>query len=71
MTVVLKIIVKTMTMTMMAMTTYMCRYEYKDGEGGGRDTYLADNNITTYLIEGRVEVMKLMMMMLVMTIFMI
>jgi len=32
------------------------KYEYKEGEGGGRDTYLADNNITTYLIEGRVEV---------------
>ena len=38
------------------MTNYIVRYQYKDGEGGVRDTYLADNNITTYLIEGRVEV---------------
>ena len=37
-------------------TLNISRYHYKDGEGGVRDTYLADNNITTYLIEGRLEV---------------
>ena len=41
-----------------------CRYHYKEGEGGGRDTYLADNNITTYLIEGRVEVISLLLLLL-------
>ena len=40
---------------------WLCRYHYKEGEGGGRDTYLADNNITTYLIEGRVEVILLLL----------
>ena len=45
-----------MTMMLTFMTTYIKRYQYKDGEGGVRGTYLADNNITTYLIEGRVEV---------------
>ena len=42
----------------------LCRYHYKEGEGGGRDTYLADNNITTYLIEGRVEVISLLLLLL-------
>ena len=41
---------------------FVCRYHYKEGEGGGRDTYLADNNITTYLIEGRVEVILLLLL---------
>ena len=44
--------------------TLHCRYHYKEGEGGGRDTYLADNNITTYLIEGRVEVILLLLLLL-------
>ena len=52
------------------MTSYIVRYHYKDGEGGGRDTYLADNNITTYLIEGRVEVIMILTMMTKMVISM-
>ena len=60
-----------MTMMLTFMTTYIKRYQYKDGEGGVRDTYLADNNITTYLIDGRVEVIILIFTMTItMTIFM-